>query len=136
MAGTINVDRPKRMEWSVEEKLNSARMALEGKDLWVMTRVEYVSPEAQIVRVADEERVNLIFMGAQGKTLAQELLLGSVAHEIVRRSSVPILIQKFKVVREIGHVKCSQIYEKLFARVLHPTDFSKCAEAAYLVANV
>jgi len=132
---SVNRESLERVRESIAEQLYIARLALEGKGLRVSTRIEYGNPATQIVRVAQEEHVDLIFMGAQGKTLAQELLLGSTAHEVVRRATVPVLIEKFHVVREMGHVKCSRVCEQMFARVLHPTDFSECAEAAFQVVK-
>ncbi len=120
-----------KLQWSAEEALHMAEMALEGKGLRVKSRIEVGSPSAEIVRVAQEENVDLITIGAQGETAAQELLLGSVANEVVRRATVPVLIQKFRVIRELGHVKCEQVCSRMFGRVLHPTDFSDCANAAF-----
>lgn len=132
---TVNRDSMERARWSMEESLNIARMALEGHGLRVMTRTEYGSPATSIVRVAEEERVEPIVMGAQGKTVAQELLLGSVAHAVIRQSSISVLILKFTVVREMGHVTCNRVCLDLFAHVLHPTDFSDCAQTASKVVK-
>ncbi|MCL4465507.1 MAG: universal stress protein [Chloroflexi bacterium] len=132
---TVNRDSMERVRWSMEENLNVARMALEGHGLRVITRIEYGPPAMSIVRVAEEERVELIVMGAQGKTVAQELLLGSVAHAVVRQSTLPVLILKFTVVREMGHVNCNRVCTDLLARVLHPTDFSDCAQAAFQIVK-
>lgn len=135
MPDTMNREDFRRVEWSVRERLNIARMALEGQGLHVFTHVRYGSPAQEILSVAEEERVDLIIIGAQGKTLAQELLLGSVAYEVVRRATVPVLIQKALVVREMGHVQCRVVCEGMFSRVLHPTDFSECADAAFQVVK-
>lgn len=135
MPETVNHDSLEYWRWSLEEKLNIAKMALEGKGLRVLTRVEYGNPVEKIVSVAEDERVELIVMGAQGATAAQELLIGSTAYEIIRRATVPVLLEKFEVVRELGHVKCHQVCEHAFKRVLHPTDFSDCADAAFQVVK-
>jgi len=124
-----------KLQWSAEEALHIAQMALEGKGLRVKTRIEVGSPSAEIVRVAQEENVDLIVMGAQGETAAQELLLGSVANEVIRRATVPVLIHKFHVVRELGHVECQRVCAQMFTRVLHPTDFSDCANAAFQIVK-
>jgi nucleotide-binding universal stress UspA family protein len=124
-----------KLQWSAEEALHIAQMALEGKDVRVKTRIEVGSPSAEIVRVAQEENVDLIAMGAQGETAAQELLLGSVANEVVRRATVPVLVHKFDVVRELGHVECRRVCGQMFTRVLHPTDFSNCANAAFQIVK-
>jgi nucleotide-binding universal stress UspA family protein len=123
------------VRWAAEEHLSLARMALEGQGLRVITRVEYGSPAAQIVRVAEETLAQLIVIGAQGGTVAQELLLGSVAYEVVRHATVPVLVQKFDVVRDIGHVRCKRVCADMFTRVLHPTDFSDCADEAFQIVK-
>lgn len=132
---TLNRESLEFWRWSVGEKLNVAKMALEGQGLHVRTRIEYGSPAREIVRVAEDERAEWIVMGAQGATAAQELLLGSTAYEVIRRARVPLLLQKFEVLRELGGVKCRQLCEQMFAHVLHPTDFSDCAQAAFQVVK-
>ncbi len=135
MPETVNRESLEYWRWSLEEKLNIARMALEGKGLRALTRVEYGNPVEQILRVAEDERVEMIVLGAQGATAAQELLIGSTAYEVIRRATVPVLLEKFEVVRELGHVKCRQVCEHVFERVLHPTDFSEPANAAFQVVK-
>ena len=135
MPETVNRDSLEYWRWSLEEKLNIAKMALEGKGLRVLTRIEYGSPAEQIVNVAEDERVELIVLGAQGTTVAQELLIGSTAYEVIRRATVPVLLEKFEVIRELGHVKCHRNCEHVFERVLHPTDFSDHADSAFQVVK-
>ena len=135
MPETVNHESLEYWRWSLEEKLNIAKMALEGKGLRVQTRIEYGNPAEKIVTVAEDERVELIVMGAQGATAAQELLIGSTAYEVIRRATVPVLLEKFEVVRELGHVKCTQVCEHAFKRVLHPTDFSNDADTAFQVVK-
>jgi nucleotide-binding universal stress UspA family protein len=132
---TVNREALAYWRFSLDEQLHVARMALEGMGLRVVTRVEYGHPVEQILAVAQDERVDLIVMGAQGLTAAQELLIGSTTYEVVRRAPLPVLLQKMEVVRELGHVKCSRICEQLSAHVLHPTDFSDCALAAFQVVK-
>ena len=132
---TINREALAAWRFSLEEQLNVARMALEGKGLRVVTRVEYGNPVEKILAVAEDERVALIVMGAQGMTAAQELLIGSTTYEVVRRTTLPMLLPKMEVVRELGHVQCNRMCEQLFAHVLHPTDFSECAAAAFQVVK-
>jgi nucleotide-binding universal stress UspA family protein len=132
---TFNREGLDAWRYSQEEHLNIVRMALEGKGLRVVTRVEYGNPVKQILSVADEECVDMIVMGAQGMTVAQELLIGSTAYEVVRRAATPVLLQKVEVIRELGHIRCSQICGQLFTHILYPTDFSEYAEAAFQVVK-
>ena len=128
---TYNLESYKYIHWSVEEQLNLLRMVMEGHGLRVRTRIEYGSPVAEVIRVAGEEKVKMIMIGAQGTTLAQELMIGSTAFEIMRRSPVPVLLEKAEVVREEGHNRCRWACAEMFQRVLHPTDFSESADEAY-----
>lgn len=132
---SLDQDILEEVRWGAEQRLHIARQALEGQGLVVRTRLEVGPPATVIVRVAEEERVDLIVMGAQGKSLAQELFLGSVAHQVVRTAPVPVFIEKFDVVRKLGHVECRRRCARTFKRVLHPTDFSACADAAFNIVK-
>ena len=101
MPETLNREALELWRFRLEEELNVARMALEGKGLRVVTRVEYGNPVEQIMAVAEEERADMIVMGAQGMTAAQELMIGSTTYEVVRRTRFPVLLEKMEVVREL-----------------------------------
>jgi nucleotide-binding universal stress UspA family protein len=135
LGGSLDQDILEEVRWGAEQRLRLARQALEGQGLIVRMRLEVGPPASVIVKVADEEHVDLIIMGAQGMSLVQELLLGSVAHQVVRTASVPVLVEKFDVVRHLGHVECRRRCARTFHRVLHPTDFSPCAHAAFNVVK-
>lgn len=49
-------------------------------------------PVSTILHTARVKRPDYIVLGSHGHTSAFELLMGSVAHGIVRRSSVPVLL--------------------------------------------
>ena len=135
MPETVNQESLDLARWSAEQRLTVARMALEGRGIKASSAVEYGSPVEQIVRVAKEQNVGAIVIGAQGRTVAQELLLGSTAFEVVRRAPVPVLIEKFEVLRGSAGVTCKQLCQNMFERVLHPTDFSQYASAAFAVVK-
>jgi nucleotide-binding universal stress UspA family protein len=48
-------------------------------------------PATEIIRVADEQGVNLIVMGTHGRTGLTRLLMGSVSEAVVRRATCPVL---------------------------------------------
>jgi len=56
------------------------------------------NPYAEIVRVAQEQRIDLIIIATHGHTGIKHVLLGSVAERVVRHASCPVL-----VVREHEH---------------------------------
>jgi universal stress protein A len=58
----------------------------------VPTNVQVIvgRPATEIVRVAREQRVDLIVMGTHGRTGLRHLLLGSVAEEVTRQVPCPV----------------------------------------------
>lgn len=52
------------------------------------------NPADAIVRLADEEHVDLIVMATHGRTGLARLLMGSVAEAVVRRANCPVLTYK------------------------------------------
>jgi nucleotide-binding universal stress UspA family protein len=56
--------------------------------------LEEGDPVEEILRVARECRVDLIVMGTHGRTGLTHLLLGSVAEQVVRRATCPVLVVK------------------------------------------
>jgi nucleotide-binding universal stress UspA family protein len=55
-------------------------------------RVLEGSPAAALVREAHDPRIDLIVAGSHGRRGVSRFLLGSVAEELVRTSSVPVLV--------------------------------------------
>jgi nucleotide-binding universal stress UspA family protein len=55
-------------------------------------------PFVEILRDAREHAIDLIVMGTHGRSLASDLLMGSVATKVVRKASCPVL-----TVRPEGH---------------------------------
>ena len=52
------------------------------------------NPASEILRIAEEAKMNVIVMGGIGKTGLEKFLLGSVAERVVRNSKVPVLIAR------------------------------------------
>jgi nucleotide-binding universal stress UspA family protein len=62
---------------------------------------EHVTAEgdavAEILRVAAEEQADLIVLGTHGRTGLRRLLMGSVAENVIRRATCPVLAVKMPV---------------------------------------
>jgi nucleotide-binding universal stress UspA family protein len=52
------------------------------------------SPVAQILKLAEQEKIDLIVMGSHGRTGFTRLLMGSVAEGVVRSAPCPVLVVK------------------------------------------
>jgi nucleotide-binding universal stress UspA family protein len=55
------------------------------------TRVEFGSPAAKILEVAEKEKIDLIIMGTQGRKGMQRVILGSVAFKVVQSALCPVM---------------------------------------------
>ena len=79
---------------SIVERLEVVKGELERENLSVKLYLRYGNVPRQIVKVADEESVKLIIMGAHGKGLLTEIILGSVSTDVIRNANCPVLIVK------------------------------------------
>lgn len=82
-----------------------------------------VSVWSSVARILEEREIDLIVLGTHGRTGAMKLLLGSVAEEIFRRASVPVLTIGPAVRKGLHH-------GGRFHAVLLATDFTPEAQAA------
>jgi nucleotide-binding universal stress UspA family protein len=51
-------------------------------------------PAATIVRIAEEEKADMIVMSTHGRTGLMRMLMGSVAEEVVRKAKCPVVTVK------------------------------------------
>jgi nucleotide-binding universal stress UspA family protein len=49
-------------------------------------------PADELIRYAEDEGMNIVVMGTQGRTGLDRLLLGSVAENVVRHSKLPVMV--------------------------------------------
>ncbi len=105
---TLEQDSQNRMKLHIEPRLrsfsNSAMITLFGK------------PSDMIVRVAKEQRANLIMMATRSLGLTGQFILGSTTYKILRTAPCPLMVfskpeMKFRAVR-----------------ILYPTDFSEISQ--------
>jgi nucleotide-binding universal stress UspA family protein len=74
-------------------RLESLREQLEQRGATeVRIEIPYGSPSREIVREAQERGCHLIVMGSQGRGFLEEVFLGSVAHQVIRRAPAPVLL--------------------------------------------
>ena len=62
-----------------------------GKGVRVRELVVQGKPAAEIMRVAREETVDMIVLGAHGKGVLDQALFGSTTERVVRRAPCPVL---------------------------------------------
>jgi nucleotide-binding universal stress UspA family protein len=75
-----------------EQRLEEAGKELQYLGLKIKVRVAQGSASRNIVEIAEQEDVGLIFMGTRGEGIIKNLLLGSTAHAVARRSKRSLLL--------------------------------------------
>jgi nucleotide-binding universal stress UspA family protein len=50
------------------------------------------NPPSEIMRIAEDDKIDVIVMGSIGKTGLEKFLMGSVAENVVHNSKLPVLI--------------------------------------------
>jgi len=71
----------------VAEKLNAAGIKEH-------VRIEQGMPLREILRVESEEEVSIIVIGSHGRSNIEEMFLGSVSENVVRKAKSPVLVVK------------------------------------------
>lgn len=88
-----DVARKIRLDDEAEERRTLQEIADAAAPLGIAveTRTVTGSPSEEIVRLAKEQRVDLIIMGTHGRTGISHFFLGSVAEKVVRSAPCPVL---------------------------------------------
>lgn len=107
---------PRDYETAAYEKLQQ-RSGESSGDLLVVERSE--APADVITRYARRHNIELIVMGTHGRGRVAHVLLGSVAEKVARTAPCPVL-----TMRETLRTPARR------PRLLVPTDFSPCSDAA------
>lgn len=76
----------------VERRLKAVKPSLEG--VRVEHRLLRGAPAKEILKLADDENVDLIVMGTHGRTGVLRALMGSVTEEVVRNATCPVVTVK------------------------------------------
>jgi nucleotide-binding universal stress UspA family protein len=88
-----------RLAQEAERELQAFKPKVAKQDVLLERRVVHGNPYMEIVRLAEEEGVDLIVLGTHGRTGLKHFLIGSVAEKVLRKAPCPVL-----VVREKGPV--------------------------------
>lgn len=140
----VDATHPSKLGWAPEPYIENAKIlmaekkeALEHLGLKVHISVDvivnvitqgYVSNA--ILEAAETHNVSLIIMGSRGINPIQEILLGSVSSTVLRQAKTNVLVMHFNPVLEDTDATCDTSHQKLFSRLLVPTDFSQSASDA------
>ncbi len=85
-------------------------------------------PINAILGAAKEEDATLISIASSGKGRTREFLVGSTSFGVLRSSTKPVLIDKFRVTEKGGKKIVRAACTTIFRRALVPLDFTKCTD--------
>ncbi|ADY73962.1 UspA domain-containing protein [Desulfurobacterium thermolithotrophum DSM 11699] len=81
-----------------EEILNIVAEEFKNQGFSVKKVMTIGDPKEEIVRIADEEKVNVIVIGYHGKGLLERILeMGSTAKTVIKKAKCPVLVIKKEV---------------------------------------
>ena len=80
-----------------KSKMESIKKELEDIGYKVKDIVVVGVPYKEIVKIAEDEGVDIIIMGSHGKTNLRDILLGSVTENVIKKSNKPVLVVKRKI---------------------------------------
>jgi nucleotide-binding universal stress UspA family protein len=110
------------------QKLEETRHALEREGFAVRTACVAGNPAEEIVRIAEDRGASLVVVGSRSNSAGG--FVGSVAWEIVRRTSLPVLVQRVEP-ESSPQEQFAAGWCSAQSHVLFPTDFSAASEAAF-----
>ena len=93
-------------------------------------RIEVGAPNAEILSIAEEEGVDLIVIGRKKRTLMEKVYVGAHIMDILRRSTVPVLMSKYMVQFEWENEQLTRTNDHIFDRPMLATDWSRPSENA------
>lgn len=91
----------------------------------VDVRQQLGRPGSAIVEIAEDVGAELIAVATRGHSAVEDVLLGSVATDVLERSPVPVLLYSDR-----AELPTDEDGQRLWNRIIHPTDFSEPADRA------
>ncbi|MDF0592829.1 universal stress protein [Methanotrichaceae archaeon M04Ac] len=136
----VDATHPSKRGWTRGPKVEGAKIdladikgRLENLGFKVTSRLEVITEadvSRTIQRVAEEEEVSLIVMGALGKGRVSGILLGSASTGVVRFSDKDTLIMRYKMLEGLEGATYEKFCPMIFSKVLCTTDFSEASQSA------
>lgn len=92
----LMMQRAKVIQDIIEENVQEVEGKL-GADIYNFRHIlKTGSPHEQILKVAKEEDVDMIIMGSNKHSGAYRFLIGSVADQVVKNTSIPVLLVPYE----------------------------------------
>lgn len=76
------------------QKLSGVENLLKESDISYRVKILRGIPGPEIVKYANEQKVDLVVIGSRGLNALQQMVLGSVSHKVMKRVKCPALVVK------------------------------------------
>lgn len=97
-----------KLDMHSEKVLNYYRKEFENAGLFSVRTIKREGvPSDEILKVAEEEGVDLIVVGGNGKKGLNRIITGCVSKHVERNASVPVIVEKPETKKEVHEVKGS-----------------------------
>ena len=94
--GALDIKKLKGdMDEYTTREMRQIEAELKKSGMNVKLRIKRGVPLREILRVEEEEDVSVLVLGSHGKGLVQEIFLGSVSEDVIRKSIKPVLVFSF-----------------------------------------
>jgi nucleotide-binding universal stress UspA family protein len=111
----------------------AAPLRAEGLEVTIALRASG-TPAAELLAAARENGADLLLVGSRARSMARSLFLGSIAREVIRQATLPVLLQWLEPVADAPAARCEAVCRDSLAHVLLATDLSKHASRAEAAA--
>ena len=118
-------DEEERLREEARIRFEDWQESISKKGVKSKIRIEVGSPIPEIMSIAEEEKVDLIVAGRGKKTEIEEVCLGSHTLGLIRRSTIPVLVNKYMVRFEREGELVTQVNSRIFSNPILATDWSK-----------
>ena len=112
-AAVVKGELVKRIAFIKEEAEKKLEAVQKSKNISFKPVIKEGTASKKIIETAEEEKADLIVIGRRGQSALEKFFIGSVANQVLRSSSIPVLLTKKKK----GKPR--------FQKILVPTDFSE-----------
>lgn len=114
----------------VDKKMEEAASIIEDSGMKATKLIRTGVPYREILKVAEEENTSLVVSGRERKGFLDEIFVGSVTDKIIRYGTIPVYVPKYPGIFGADKETCDVFCQRLFTKILYPTDWSDCARAA------
>lgn len=114
----------------VEPRIKAQQEAVSAQGLNAAYVIAPGRPTEELQRIVSEKNADLLVIGSHGGSISADIVLGSVAMDIVHSVPLPILVVRMRETKESGPA-CTVQSSDFLGNILYPTDFSPAAGKAF-----